>query len=117
MNCNNKIKHTCGTKVISSCVEYQGTVSATSILFGNSCLDIQEIAEDLYSITDSIKINTDVTTVVSACQTLPLVKTTKTIIQFLLDRDCTQQSQITLMQADIVIMKAQILALQTNVCP
>lgn len=74
MNCTDKIKHTCGTKNYATCIEYQGTVSDNTTLTQTSCLDIENIAEDLYAMIDIVKSELNLTALTSECQTLPTTK-------------------------------------------
>ena len=94
MNCNDKIKHTCGTKNYATCIEYQGTVSDNTTLTQTSCLDVEDVAEDLYAMIDIIKSELNLTSLTSECQTLPTIKTVFTLIDFLLEGYCTQKTQI-----------------------
>ena len=109
-----KNKHACGTKSYATCIEYQGNLPEFSLL--EDCVDLEETTEELYTLIGDIKEEIDVTTVTS-CETLPAEKTVKTLIQFLLDRDCVQQELIEEMQATIVSMQLAITALEANICP
>lgn len=117
MGCSDKIKQTCGTKNFALYIEYQGIVSDNTTLDESECLNVQEVLEDLYSIADIIKEEINVTGVTSECETLPVEKIVKTLVQFLLERDCAQQEQINTLMEQIVTMQAQIADLQGSVCP
>lgn len=47
------LKLTCGTRTEARCVDYEGTISSDSPLFGETHITIHDIAIDLYSITDA----------------------------------------------------------------
>lgn len=49
MGCGDKRKHTCGKKVNSVCVKYEGTIPENSDLFGEDCVVVEEVLEDLYT--------------------------------------------------------------------
>ena len=114
MTCYKKNKHACGTKNYATCIEYQGNLPEFSLL--EDCVDLEETTEELYTLIGDIKEEIDVTGVTS-CEVLPTEKTVKTLIQFLLDRDCAQQELIEEMQATIVSMQLAITALEANICP
>ena len=117
MGCNNKIKLTCGTKNFSTCIDYQGTVSANTTLDETECLDVQEVIEDLYAMVDIVKEEIDLSEVTSQCDTLPIDRTVASMIQFLVDTICTQEEKINELVSQVNIQAAEILALQENTCP
>ena len=47
-NCN-KISHTCGERTYLICSEYEGTVNTDSSLIEESCLNGQEVVQDIYN--------------------------------------------------------------------
>ena len=47
-NCN-KISHTCGERTYLICSEYEGTVNTDSSLTEESCLNGQEVVQDIYN--------------------------------------------------------------------
>ena len=47
-NCN-KISHTCGERTYLICSEYEGTVNSDSSLVEESCLNGQEVVQDIYN--------------------------------------------------------------------
>jgi hypothetical protein len=114
MTCYKKNKHACGTKNYATCIEYQGTLPEFSVL--EDCVDLEETTEELYTLIGEIKEEIYVTAVTS-CETLPVEKTVKTLIQFLLDRDCAQQEQIDSLLETIATMQEQITDLQEGTCP
>lgn len=48
-SCSNKRKDTCGKKVNSVCVKYEGEIPEESPLSEESCPVVEEVLEDLYS--------------------------------------------------------------------
>ena len=114
MTCYKKNKHACGTINYDTCIKVEATLPEFSLL--EDCISLDEVIEEVYTFIGEIREEIDVTTVTS-CETLPVEKTVKTLIQFLLDRDCAQQELIEEMQATIVSMQSAITALQANICP
>lgn len=55
-NCN-KIKHTCGSKNYSTCIDYEGTVNVDSELDDNSCLTIEETTQDIYNQLENLDLS------------------------------------------------------------
>lgn len=114
MTCYKKNKHACGTINYDTCIKIEATLPDFSLL--EDCISLDEVIEEVYTFIGEIKEEIDVTEVTS-CETLPTVKTVKTLIQFLLDRDCAQQEQINTMQSTIGSMQLAITELQNNQCP
>ena len=114
MTCYKKNKHACGTINYDTCIKVEATLPEFSLL--EDCISLDEVIEEVYTFIGEIREEIDVTTVTS-CETLPVEKTVKTLIQFLLDRDCAQQELIEEMQATIVSMQSAITLLQANICP
>ena len=114
MACYKKNKHACGTINYDTCIKVEATLPEFSLL--EDCISLDEVIEEVYTFIGEIREEIDVTAVTS-CETLPVEKTVKTLIQFLLDRDCAQQELIEEMQATIVSMQLAITALEANICP
>ena len=114
MACYKKNKHACGTMNYDTCIKVEATLPEFSLL--EDCISLDEVIEEVYTFIGEIREEIDVTTVTS-CETLPTEKTVKTLIQFLLDRDCAQQELIEEMQATIVSMQSAITLLQEGTCP
>ena len=114
MACYKKNKHACGTINYDTCIKVEATLPEFSLL--EDCISLDEVIEEVYTFIGEIREEIDVTTVTS-CETLPVEKTVKTLMQFLLDRDCAQQELIEEMQATIVSMQSAIALLQANICP
>mgnify|MGYP000409098479 CR=1 FL=1 len=116
-NCEDKIKYSCPpNSPFAKCVKTELTPPSFSGLTGN-CHDVQEIEENLYTLIGGIKTEIDLTAITTTCLTLPTVKNVKTLIQYLVNRDCAQQLQINDLIARVVILEAKVLVLQANTCP
>jgi len=115
-DCNNKIKHTCGTKNFATCIEYQGIVSDNTTLIQTSCLDAEDVIEDLYAIVDIVKEEINLSSITSDCDTLPTTKTVLTLIGYLVNNVCIQKAQIDALITQNATQAAEILALQENIC-
>lgn len=74
MGCKQKIKHTCGNKVPSTCVFYDKQVPEFSNLNEESCIVIEETTEDLYKLIESIKLSTDLGNFDKGCLDIQKVK-------------------------------------------
>lgn len=57
MNCNNKISHTCGERAYLICSEYEGTVNNDSSLTEESCLNGQEVVQDIYNQLENLDLS------------------------------------------------------------
>lgn len=57
MNCHNKIFHTCGEKTFLVCSEYEGSVNTDSSLTEESCLNGQEVVQDIYDQLDNLDLS------------------------------------------------------------
>lgn len=55
-----KVKDTCGTKSYATCVFYEGDVSENSSLVDETCVVVEEVIEDIYSLLGEIDTSTDV---------------------------------------------------------
>mgnify|MGYP003452283363 FL=1 len=114
MGCNDKIKQHC-TKVEADCVKYNRELPSFSELM--DCISIAETTEEQYNLIGEIKDEIDLTTLDYDCGALPTDKSVKSLIQFLLDKDCAQQELIEELQAINVTMQQQIEDLQNSNCP
>ena len=56
-NCNNKISHTCGQRTYLVCSEYEGTVNTDSSLTEESCLNGQEVVQDIYNQLENLDLS------------------------------------------------------------
>ena len=55
-NCN-KISHTCGERTYLICSEYEGTVNSDSSLLEESCLNGQEVVQDIYNQLENLDLS------------------------------------------------------------
>ena len=55
-NCN-KISHTCGERTYLICSEYEGTVNSDSSLVEESCLNGQEVVQDIYNQLENLDLS------------------------------------------------------------
>lgn len=67
MGCNDKIKHTCGQRVNSRCVTYEGYVPTTSELSTEECNTIHDTTIDLYKTTEEIQDSINLKVLGKAC--------------------------------------------------
>lgn len=63
-NCNQKIKHTCGSTVFADCTSYEGVLPEFSEL---ECPSIEETTEELYDLVGEIKEETDLSELGNSC--------------------------------------------------
>lgn len=66
-NCNNKVKHTCGTQNFATCVNYEGTTNSQSELAEESCLDLEITTQDTYEQLEEIKTEIDLSELGEQC--------------------------------------------------
>ena len=64
-NCNNKIKHTCGTISYALCTVYETPLPEFSEL--TDCVSIEETTEELYNLVGEIKEETDLSELGESC--------------------------------------------------
>ena len=55
-NCN-KISHTCGERTYLICSEYEGSVNSDSSLIEESCLNGQEVVQDIYNQLENLDLS------------------------------------------------------------
>lgn len=97
MNCNSKIKFSCGTRTPSTCVFYDIEIPEFSNLKTEQCVTIEETTEDLYKLIASLRESTDMTLFEKKC----------------LDIDKKQDSYT---EENVFLIKDVIQALQDKVC-
>ena len=116
-NCEDKILYSCPpSSPFAKCVKTELTPPSFSGLTGN-CHDVQQIEENLYTLIGGIKTEIDLTGITSTCGTLPVIKDVKTLIQYLVNRDCTQQLQINDLIARVILLEGKVTVLQATPCP
>ena len=55
-NCN-RISHTCGERTYLICSEYEGSVNSDSSLIEESCLNGQEVVQDIYNQLENLDLS------------------------------------------------------------
>lgn len=115
-NCNNKIKHNCGTITYSTCVRYESGVSNNSELT-EGCLSLEETTLDIYNQLDVIDGKIDVSELTSSCITLIEPKIIKSVLQQVLNKICELEDTIDTQEGLIETLQAQVAELQSNTCP
>lgn len=116
-NCGNKIKHTCGgVYSFAVCTKYEGSVSEHSSLEEEDCLDVQEVIEDIYDITEDIYSKIDMSSLDNDCITFTEPKTVLSVITQMYQKLCELQTIVTGQQTIIVAMQEEIDNLQENIC-
>lgn len=114
-NCN-KIKQTCGDFTYAKCTKYKGTLSEHSLLSEDDCLDIEMVAEDIYTLIDNIKEDINLDELENTCITFTEPKTPSSVITQMYSKLCELQSLVE-SQADLIeTMQEQITNLQENNC-
>ena len=48
-NCNQKIKHTCGSKNYATCIDYESEVNSESSLVETECKNLEQTTQDIYN--------------------------------------------------------------------
>lgn len=112
------VSNTCGIKSYAVCTFYEGTLPTFSSLLDEECVNIQEVAEDLYGIIETMKDESNLESLRDGCITYPLG--TITIVQAFQaqqDKICSLETLIQTMQSTIATMQQQIADLQENQCP
>lgn len=66
-NCGNKVSNTCGTRSYSACVDFEGTPNSQSELVEETCLDQEQVTQDLYDQIGEIKDETDLSGLGELC--------------------------------------------------
>lgn len=117
-NCGNKVKHTCGgAQNFSVCVKYEGALSEHSSLSEEDCLDVQEVIEDIYSITEDIYTKIDMNSLINDCIVFTEPKTLHSVINQMYSELCQLKTLVQSQQTTIATMQQEIDNLQNNVCP
>lgn len=119
MSCTGaKISNTCGSKSYSVCVYYEGSIPSFSSLTEEECINMQEVAEDLYEIIGTIKEESNLESLRDGCITYP-AGTISIVEAFEAQQNkiCSLETLIQTMQSTIATMQQQIQDLQENQCP
>ena len=115
MSCNDKIKHSCGTKVFAVCTEYQGATPAFSSLT-EGCLDVEEVIGDVYGILGGIKEDLNLSGLINGCVAFSSPKTLQSVLEEFHAKLCELEDTVVAQAVTISTQAAQITALQENNC-
>jgi len=66
-NCGNKISNTCGARKNSACIDFEGTPNSQSELVEETCLDQEQVTQDLYNQVGEIKTEIDLSDLGELC--------------------------------------------------
>jgi hypothetical protein len=116
MSCNNKTKNKCGSKNYASCIAYETPTPSFSSLYENTCTDIEETIEDIYTLIGGIKNEISVSSVANDCITFTNPKTINSVISQMYSKICSLEDIIATQSTTLSTQAAQILALQNNIC-
>ena len=94
MACNENISNTCMDPIKSTCVDHEGTLGANTKIT-DECVNQYEVNEDLYAITDEVIEGLDISTLTSACITIPVDATVADVIILYEAKICELNTQIT----------------------
>ena len=113
-----KTKMNCiGARQFAMCIETQIEPPEFSVLFEEGCLTVEDVLEDLYTVSGEIKEEIDLSTITASCITLPTVKDTKNFIQLILDQICELKTTVEEQAELIATQQLEITDLQNNNCP
>jgi hypothetical protein len=115
-NCEDKITFACAPGQFARCVKTEVVPPAFSSLT-TTCNSVQDVEADMYAILATIKLEIDLTAITATCGTLPTPKNVKTLIQYLVNRDCTQQALIEALTTRVTTLETQMAVQQTKICP
>lgn len=116
-NCSNKIKHTCGgVYSFALCTKYEGNVSEHSSLSEEDCLDVQQVIEDIYDITEDIYSKIDVSQITNNCISFTEPKNISSVLKQVIDKLCSLQETVTIQEELINTLQVQVQELQQNPC-
>lgn len=117
MACNDNISNNCTKKQYSVCIEMDGVIPEFSPLSSESCINLQEVADDLYVQVGNVRDNIDVSELEAQCLTLPTNKNVVSFINMLMTKVCELQERIEELESSQQIQDQQIQDLQNDVCP
>lgn len=89
----------------ASCVEYQGELP-TFTRIEEDCVNMQEVAKDIYEIIADIKSEIDLRDLEEDCLELLRTPTVKNTIQTLIDFVCLQQETINTLQSAVTLLQS-----------
>ena len=114
MSCTDRTEQRC-KKVYSTCVSYEKELPEFSEL--DECVSIEETTEELYNLVGTIREELDLESLEFDCIQISGDKKVKLILQTLINKLCTLNTQITEQSDLITTMQEQILNLQEQNCP
>jgi hypothetical protein len=112
----NQRKDSC-SKSYAICSVYEGNIPTSSPLTEEECVSVEEVLEDLYSITTDIKEEIDLTNLSFSCLTVPSTITPLNVVQLLVNEICALKEIVEMQAETIETINLQIEALQENQCP
>ena len=101
MCCGKKLKHTCGTKIPSTCVPYELEVPEVSKLHEEKCLVVEDTTKDIYELLTSIKESINLENLDKSCLDIDKEKDSYTkentfkvndVLQALIHKGCGSES-------------------------
>lgn len=116
-NCEDKIKLSCPPNSPSANCVKTGVQPPTFSSLINTCNSVQEVETDMYTLIGGIKTEIDLSAITTICGILPIPKNVKTLIQYLVNRDCTQQALIEALTIRVTTLETKVTAIQANPCP
>ena len=116
-NCGNKVKHTCGgVQNFALCTKYEGSISEQSSLLEDDCLDVQEVIEDIYNITEDIYSKINMSELDNDCITFTEPRSPTSVIAQIYTKICQLVDLVETQQITINTMQEEIDNLQENIC-
>jgi hypothetical protein len=112
----NQRKDSC-SKSYAICSVYEGNIPTSSPLTEEECVSVEEVLEDLYSITTDIKEGISMTDISEGCLEFPTTPTLPEVIQLLVNEICALKEIVETQAETIETINLQIEALQENQCP
>lgn len=99
-NCN-KLSNTCTDTVFSTCVDYEGSLGENSNITSD-CVNIENVAEDLYQITDNIIDGIDVSELGGCIAYSQEPTSIKEVLKKYEDEICALKQQVETLQTDFI---------------
>lgn len=99
-NCN-KLSNTCTDSTSAPCVDYEGNLGENSKITSD-CVNIENVAEDLYQITDDIIENSSTEELGEDCIELPDGATVAQTLKKYEEEICLLKQQVETLQTDFI---------------
>lgn len=99
-NCN-KLSNTCTDTVFSTCVDYEGSLGENSNIT-SPCINIEDVAQDLYQITDNIIDGIDVSELGGCIAYSQEPTSIKEVLKKYEDEICALKQQVETLQTDFI---------------